>query len=97
MNVIHMANADPALANADSNDEGAACAMRADRVIPMGLNGFGINANAMAQVWEDPFDVHIDGGDHERRTASRVDMCETRQLLDVGAAKRQEEPEQQVW
>ena len=62
-NVIHTADADPARANAnrESNDEGAACAARADGVIPTNLNGFGFDAAALVAAWEESFEVEIDG------------------------------------
>ena len=62
-NAIHTADADPAPANAnrESNDEGAACAARADGVIPTSLNGFGFDADALVAAWEESFEVEIDG------------------------------------
>jgi hypothetical protein len=64
-NVIHTADADPARANAnrESNDEGAACAARADGIIPTNLNGFGLAAAALVAAWEESFEVKIDGAD----------------------------------
>ena len=61
--VIHTADADPAPANAnrESNDEGAACAARADGVIPTILNGFGLGGVALVAAWEDSFEVEING------------------------------------
>ena len=63
--VIHTADADPAPANAnrESNDEGAACAARADGVIPTNLNKFGLVGDALVAAWEESFEVKVDGVD----------------------------------
>ena len=63
--VIHTADADPAPANAnrESNDEGAACAARADGVIPTNLNGFGLVGAAIVAAWEESFEVKVGGED----------------------------------
>ena len=88
-NVIHAADADPARANPnrESDEEGAACAARADGVILTSLNRFGFDADALVRAWEEPFPVNNDGG------TVTCAAYETRQSLDVGAAERQEEPE----
>ena len=63
--VIYTADADPAPANAnrESNDEGAACAARADGVIPTNLNGFGLVGAAIVAAWEESFEVKVGGED----------------------------------
>jgi len=60
-NAIHTGDADPARANAnrESNDEGAACAARADGVIPTNLNGFGLGGAAIVAAWEESFEVKV--------------------------------------
>ena len=53
-NAIHTADADPAPANAnrESNDEGAACAARADGGIPPHPNGVGLRGAALVAAAE---------------------------------------------
>ena len=67
--VIHTADADPAPANAnrESNDEGAACAARADGVIPTNLNKFGLVGDALVAAWEESFEVKV--GEEDVRCA----------------------------